>query len=158
MKKITAGRIGWMILVSGILLSAPTARAEYEKADRNRDGAVDDTEKAKAEKVKAKWQERKEKADANSDGKVDRAERVEAKKEFREEKREKFKEFADKNDDGKVGRRERAAAKEKIERHNDRDNNPPGPRGGKGTNWENPPGAKGGKGASPDRKSKGKKY
>lgn len=34
----------------------------------------------------------------------------------------------------------------------DKDNNPPGPAGGAGTNWENPPGAKGGPGASPDRK------
>jgi uncharacterized membrane protein len=34
----------------------------------------------------------------------------------------------------------------------DKDNNPPGPKGGPGTNWENPPGAKGGPGASPDRK------
>lgn len=33
----------------------------------------------------------------------------------------------------------------------DRDNNPPGPRGGPGTNWENPPGWRGGPGASPDR-------
>ena len=33
----------------------------------------------------------------------------------------------------------------------DRDGNPPGPRGGPGTNWENPPGLKGGPGASPDR-------
>ena len=32
----------------------------------------------------------------------------------------------------------------------DRDNNPPGPRGGAGTNWENPPGWRGGPGASPD--------
>lgn len=34
----------------------------------------------------------------------------------------------------------------------DRDNNPPGPRGGPGTNWENPPGPAGGPGASPDRR------
>lgn len=34
----------------------------------------------------------------------------------------------------------------------DWDNNPPGPRGGEGTNWENPPGPKGGPGTSPDRK------
>lgn len=34
---------------------------------------------------------------------------------------------------------------------NDRDDNPPGPRGGRGTNWENPPGWRGGPGASPDR-------
>jgi hypothetical protein len=33
----------------------------------------------------------------------------------------------------------------------DRDDNPPGPRGGPGTNWENPPGPRGGPGASPDR-------
>jgi hypothetical protein len=31
------------------------------------------------------------------------------------------------------------------------DNNPPGPAGGPGTNWENPPGWRGGPGASPDR-------
>jgi hypothetical protein len=33
----------------------------------------------------------------------------------------------------------------------DNDNNPPGPRGGPGTNWENPPGSRGGPGASPNR-------
>lgn len=33
----------------------------------------------------------------------------------------------------------------------DRDGNPPGPRGGPGTNWENPPGPRGGPGTSPDR-------
>ena len=36
--------------------------------------------------------------------------------------------------------------------YGDRDNNPPGPRGGPGTNWENPPGPRGGPGASPDRR------
>jgi Mg-chelatase subunit ChlI len=36
----------------------------------------------------------------------------------------------------------------------DKDNNPPGPKGGPGTNWENPPGPKGGAGASPNRKVK----
>ena len=34
----------------------------------------------------------------------------------------------------------------------DRDDNPPGPVGGRGTNWENPPGPRGGPGASPDRR------
>ena len=34
----------------------------------------------------------------------------------------------------------------------DRDDNPPGPAGGPGTNWENPPGPVGGPGASPDRR------
>ena len=32
----------------------------------------------------------------------------------------------------------------------DWDNNPPGPRGGPGTNWENPPGPIGGPGTSPN--------
>ncbi len=36
--------------------------------------------------------------------------------------------------------------------HRDRDNNPPGWRGGPGTNWENPRGPRGGPGASPDRR------
>jgi hypothetical protein len=35
----------------------------------------------------------------------------------------------------------------------DKDNNPPGLRGGVGTNWENPPGPRGGIGASRDRRS-----
>lgn len=34
----------------------------------------------------------------------------------------------------------------------DIDDNPPGPAGGPGTNWENPPGPVGGPGASPDRR------
>ena len=34
----------------------------------------------------------------------------------------------------------------------DFDNNPPGPRGGRGTNWENSPGPFGGPGASPNRR------
>ena len=37
-------------------------------------------------------------------------------------------------------------------RWRDRDDNPPGPRGGPGTNWENPPGPRGGPGTSPDRR------
>jgi hypothetical protein len=36
-------------------------------------------------------------------------------------------------------------------RRRDWDDNPPGPRGGPGTNWENPRGPRGGPGASPDR-------
>ena len=37
----------------------------------------------------------------------------------------------------------------------DRDNNPPGPRDGKGTNWENPPGPRGGPGVGPDHENRG---
>jgi hypothetical protein len=33
----------------------------------------------------------------------------------------------------------------------DKDNNPPGPKGGPGSNWENKPGPQGGPGASPNR-------
>jgi hypothetical protein len=39
-----------------------------------------------------------------------------------------------------------------VHRRGDRDNNPPGPAGGPGTNWENPPGPAGGPGTSPDRR------
>ena len=37
--------------------------------------------------------------------------------------------------------------------YRDNDQNPPGARGGPGTNWENPPGPIGGRGASPDRRA-----
>ncbi len=37
----------------------------------------------------------------------------------------------------------------------DKDNNPPGMRGGEGTNWENLPGRRGGPGTSPDKSGKG---
>ncbi|MGH8033253.1 MAG: hypothetical protein ACREO8_13080 [Luteimonas sp.] len=53
------------------------------------------------------------------------------------------------------------AATDAFAQHRDRDNNPPGPVGGRGTNWENPPGWKGGPGASPDRRyfrQGGKRY
>jgi len=40
----------------------------------------------------------------------------------------------------------------KIKPALDKDNNPPGPKGGAGTNWENKPGPQGGPGASPDKK------
>jgi len=46
----------------------------------------------------------------------------------------------------------REAIKERIlPPRRDRDNNPPGPKGGPGTNWENRPGPQGGPGASPNR-------
>jgi hypothetical protein len=40
--------------------------------------------------------------------------------------------------------------KQAIKNH-PKDNNPPGPKGGPGTNWKNPPGPKGGPGASPNQ-------
>ncbi|MDD5487764.1 MAG: hypothetical protein PHH49_02230, partial [Candidatus Omnitrophica bacterium] len=51
----------------------------------------------------------------------------------------------DRNDDGTVDRKEKM-----MERKWDKENNPPGPKGGPGTNWENKPGPQGGPGASPD--------
>lgn len=124
---------------------------QYERADQNRDGVVDDAEKAKAEEIKARWKEKTDQIDTNDDGKVDR-----------EEKKAALKDRADINDDGKVSRREKRVIHEKMEhkvdrkmdRRLDRDNNPPGRRGGPGTNWENPKGPKGGPGASPNRKGK----
>jgi hypothetical protein len=59
----------------------------------------------------------------------------EAKKEMRQDKRE-------------------AIKKTILPHRGDRDNNPPGPKGGPGTNWENPPGPKGGPGASPNKRPK----
>ena len=87
-----------------------------------------------------------------------------ARKLWRKERMQKFlenhpklKERLDKNNDGKIEKHEfkkgRAAWNRKHENKSlrDYDNNPPGPKGGRGTNWENPPGRKGGAGASPDR-------
>ena len=51
----------------------------------------------------------------------------------------------DVNNNGHLGRFDYAVRR-------DRDNNPPGRLGGRGTNWENPPGRVGGPGASPDRR------
>lgn len=54
-----------------------------------------------------------------------------------------------------VAERHKFCGRKRIHRDNcwyDRDDNPPGPAGGPGTNWENPPGPKGGPGASPDRR------
>lgn len=39
----------------------------------------------------------------------------------------------------------------------DRDNNPPGPKGGPGTNWENRPGPRGGPGAGPDNRAENRR-
>ncbi len=93
----------------------------------------------------------KEKADTDGDGVLSDAERDAAKeirKEEHEERREEFKEKADLNHDGTIDEFERQEAK----KHHDRDNNPPGPKGGAGTNWENPPGPEGGPGVGPDHK------
>lgn len=64
----------------------------------------------------------------------------------------KWEKAADKDHDGVVEKAEARQWKKRHHRRHDNDNNPPGPRGGRGTNWENPPGPRGGPGASPDRR------
>ncbi|GEM_PF-6710430 len=96
------------------------------------------------------------KADTNHDGVLDRSEWQKA-AEILGQRRQKIKTKADTNHDGTVDATERQAAQEKraerLEHRKQRadcDNNPPGPAGGRGSNWENPPGAAGGPGTSPD--------
>ena len=60
----------------------------------------------------------------------------------------------DRNEDGTVGQAERAKFRQER-RKADNDNNPPGPQGGAGTNWENPPGPQGGPGAGPNKGNPG---
>ncbi len=88
------------------------------------------------------------------------------KKEWRQkflENHPKWKERLDINSDGQINRQELKQGRQfrkmrQHERqHRDYDNNPPGRRGGPGTNWENRPGPQGGPGASPDRRPFGKK-
>ncbi|MFH1799681.1 MAG: hypothetical protein ABH891_02375 [Candidatus Omnitrophota bacterium] len=74
-------------------------------------------------------------------------ERHQDRKELGDAKKELRKERVDRNNNGVVDRKEKKMAGKR-----DKDNNPPGSKGGPGTNWENPPGPKGGPGASPDRK------
>ncbi len=72
----------------------------------------------------------------------------ETRKELKSDKREARFDKMDRNNDGVVDDVEKRAF---VPRYGDRDNNPPGPKGGPGTNWENRPGPKGGPGAGPDR-------
>jgi len=77
-----------------------------------------------------------------------------ARHELASDKKEARTDRMDVNNDGKVDQVERAQYKEKHG-NRDRDNNPPGPAGGPGTNWENRPGPQGGPGASPNRGNQG---
>ncbi len=109
------------------------------KADRNQDGKIDETEASQAKEAWMKLHPRKEKmlehADANGDGKIDETEKQQAKEEWKESHPRPEGE----DRDGKGPKW-------------DKDNNPPGPKGGAGTNWENPAGPVGGPGQSPDHK------
>lgn len=124
---------------------AKVNRPWEKKADANRDGVVDRKEVNKLKeqeraRVNKPWEKE---ADANGDGIVDGVEI----KQWRAQNN--LVGQADANKDGVVGKKE---MNEWHERRSDMDNNPPGPKGGKGTNWENKPGPQGGRGASPDRK------
>jgi chromosome segregation ATPase len=74
-----------------------------------------------------------------------------AKQELRQDKKEARIDRLDTNNDGTVDRAERAQYGRRYG-NRDNDSNPPGPAGGRGTNWENPPGPQGGPGASPDKR------
>ena len=67
-----------------------------------------------------------------------------------------YRDQVDLNRDGYVDAREAQYAQRHwpyLNPPRDRDDNPPGPTGGPGTNWENPPGPQGGPGTSPARRS-----
>jgi uncharacterized protein YciI len=88
-------------------------------------------------------------ADTNKDGVVDRVEIKQWRRRHRAAAVDTgWEKLADTNKDGVV---DQVEMKQWRQRPRDKDNNPPGPKGGPGTNWENPPGPKGGPGASPDR-------
>jgi hypothetical protein len=105
--------------------------------------------------VDKQWEK---KADVNKNGIVDKAEANKWKKDTKKYKDKNkaetdvnWKKKADVNKDGVVDKVEMDQWKKK---HGDKDNNPPGPKGGPGTNWENKPGPQDGPGASPDRAPK----
>lgn len=139
----------WMsALALGLIAGATPALANggrFDKIDANHDGVIDRSEWTSAREM---FEQKKEKADTNNDGVVDEAEKAAAKT----IRKEHFKEKADLNHDGTVDGLEKKEALEHRKPYVDKDNNPPGPEGGKGTNWENPTGPKGGPGASPDRR------
>ncbi len=182
------GNAFWCMLVLGLTVAAAPALAEEGstrhpmKADRNHDGTVDEKEKAKAAEIRERIHEKKLKADTNHDGTVDATEKQQAIEKWKEHHKDRDnnppgpkggpgtnweksdyapgheykKPYADANHDGTVDKYEKKQVRENWQERRgiDRDNNPPGPKGGKGTNWENPPGPKGGAGASPNRRKK----
>ena len=106
----------------------------------------------------------KKKYDTNGDGKLDENERKQAQAAWHDEKfndwttnHPKAMEKWDANKNGTIDDNEKKEARHHwSQRHKwkwqrDRDNNPPGPAGGAGTNWENPPGPKGGPGTGRNR-------
>ena len=108
------------------------------KADRNHDGIVDAAERAKRQEVIAELKEKRDEARETAEAAAASTPVIY--------------DPADSNHDGTVDDFEKKQAMDRGIIHWDKDNNPPGPIGGVGTNWENPPGPVGGLGTSPDKR------
>ncbi len=93
-----------------------------------------------------------ERLDTNQDGQINQEDRQAARQQWLAE-HPKLKERMDANHDGEIDQTERQDARRQWQQHRDRDNNPPGRRGGRGTNWENRPGPQGGPGTSPNQQA-----
>ena len=103
-----------------------------------------------------------QKIDANGDGKLEPAELKRAREKMKSRKQGKdFENNSSSSVSGQEANGENisgseggATASSAVKSFSpDLDNNPPGPQGGKGTNWENRPGPQGGPGASPNYRS-----
>ena len=136
-------------------------RPWLEKADLNKDGNIGVEEAQQAEDAwkqkhqenrEAKREEMKAKADVNGDGSVNDAEKQAAKDVWAQKKEDRKEDRQEKREEFKEKREEWKEEHPKM----DKDNNPPGPRGGEGTNWENKPGPQGGPGAGPDHNQRDK--
>ena len=131
-----------------------TARQEEKALHRQIKQAMEagDTQKAESlrAQVKAMHQENVQQKEQ------DRQDLNAARQEMRSDKKEAQIARKDANHDGTVDQAERARHPQGQGKR-DKDNNPPGPKGGQGTNWENPPGATGGPGAGPDRGGVGRR-
>ncbi|MBU1999390.1 MAG: hypothetical protein KKE64_07875 [Candidatus Omnitrophica bacterium] len=113
----------------------------WEKAaDTNQDGVVDDVEIRQ-------WRQR------NAGGSLEQQEGNGPGDNFMNDRAvvdRGWERATDTNRDGIVDQTEAQQWRQRVQ---DRDNNPPGPKGGPGTNWENKPGPQGGPGVSPNRRS-----
>jgi len=90
-----------------------------EKFDANKDGKLDENEKAEMKKA---WQDKKakfvKKFDTNGDGQLDESEKAAAKQEHERKRAEIIQKF-DQNGDGKLDGEERKAAKEYCKQNAD---------------------------------------
>ena len=143
--------------MAAALFFMPAHGLAGKPADINKDGVVDKKEKliAKTEGKAIVDQAWEVEADLNKDGIVDRYELKQWKELHKKtvvdtSEWETLPENTVLSDSGPDAVVISEPAGVLIRR--DKDDNPPGPAGGPGTNWENPPGPAGGPGASPDRR------